>query len=311
MTEAVAEALAAGEHLLVQAGTGTGKSLGYLVPAVAHAMATGRPVVVSTATLALQAQVVDRDLPLLADALAARPRPPPHLAAGQGPAQLPVPEQAAPVDTPPTTTLSSSCRTPPVRPPRRRGWAARWCGCAPGRSGPGPATVTSWFPGSASGPGGRSRSARTSVWARSAARWPPSVTASWPASARTRVDVVVSNHAFVAIDAFEGRQMLPDHQVLVVDEAHELADRVTSVISDELTAPLLEAAARRAARAGLEGADALQVAAATLAAALATRRRDGSTGSLPEAVRLAVASAPRRRPRPARQARPGPLESGR
>src|SRR3954453_20104904 len=70
MADAVAVAAETGEHLLVQAGTGTGKSLAYLVPAVAHAVATGRPVVVSTATLALQAQIVDRDLPRVADALA-------------------------------------------------------------------------------------------------------------------------------------------------------------------------------------------------------------------------------------------------
>lgn len=65
MAHAVAEAAETGEHLLVQAGTGTGKSLGYLVPAIA----TGSRVVVSTATLALQAQLVDSDLPRLADAL--------------------------------------------------------------------------------------------------------------------------------------------------------------------------------------------------------------------------------------------------
>ena len=53
----------------MQAGTGTGKSLAYLVPALAHALETGQPVVVSTATLALQAQVIDRDLPRLATAV--------------------------------------------------------------------------------------------------------------------------------------------------------------------------------------------------------------------------------------------------
>lgn len=50
MAHAVAEAIADQEHLLVQAGTGTGKSLGYLVPAVHHAMATGQCAVIATAT---------------------------------------------------------------------------------------------------------------------------------------------------------------------------------------------------------------------------------------------------------------------
>ena len=66
MAEAVGNALATGEHLAVQAGTGTGKSLAYLVPALRHAVATGGTVVVSTATIALQNQLVDRDLPRLA-----------------------------------------------------------------------------------------------------------------------------------------------------------------------------------------------------------------------------------------------------
>ena len=70
MAKAVAHAIDDGEHLLVQAGTGTGKSLAYLVPAVAHAFEAGKPAVVATATLALQAQIVDRDMPRVADALA-------------------------------------------------------------------------------------------------------------------------------------------------------------------------------------------------------------------------------------------------
>lgn len=72
MAEAVTEAFETGRHLAVQAGTGTGKSLAYLVPSIARAVAANEPVVVSTATIALQRQLVDRDLPRLADALAGR-----------------------------------------------------------------------------------------------------------------------------------------------------------------------------------------------------------------------------------------------
>ena len=63
MAQAVEHAIETGEHLLVQAGTGTGKSLAYLVPAIRHAFDVNKPAVVATATLALQAQIVDRDLP--------------------------------------------------------------------------------------------------------------------------------------------------------------------------------------------------------------------------------------------------------
>ncbi|MCC5698747.1 DEAD/DEAH box helicase, partial [Klebsiella pneumoniae] len=70
MAEAVERSITTGEHLAVQAGTGTGKSLAYLVPAVRHAVRKNATVVISTSTIALQRQLVDRDLPRLADALA-------------------------------------------------------------------------------------------------------------------------------------------------------------------------------------------------------------------------------------------------
>ncbi|HEX5089103.1 MAG TPA: DEAD/DEAH box helicase, partial [Nocardioides sp.] len=69
MAEAVAEAMVDGTHLLVQAGTGTGKSLAYLVPALLH----DSRVVVATATLALQHQLVERDLPRLVEAVGELP----------------------------------------------------------------------------------------------------------------------------------------------------------------------------------------------------------------------------------------------
>ena len=78
MAAAVARAFETGEHLVVQAGTGTGKSLAYLIPAIVRSLGDDSPVVVSTATIALQRQLVDRDLPRLAyslaDALPRRPR---------------------------------------------------------------------------------------------------------------------------------------------------------------------------------------------------------------------------------------------
>lgn len=69
MAAAVAQAFDSGRHLVVQAGTG--KSLAYLVPTIVHALRDDSPVVVSTATIALQRQLVDRDLPRLIDSLAA------------------------------------------------------------------------------------------------------------------------------------------------------------------------------------------------------------------------------------------------
>ena len=65
MAEAVARALEQKRHLLVEAGTGVGKTVAYLTPAVLHAVSSRRPVVVSTHTINLQGQLVDKDIPLM------------------------------------------------------------------------------------------------------------------------------------------------------------------------------------------------------------------------------------------------------
>lgn len=69
MAKAVTKAFDSERHLAVQAGTGTGKSLAYLVPSIRHAQKSDSTVIVSTATIALQRQLVNRDLPRLVDAL--------------------------------------------------------------------------------------------------------------------------------------------------------------------------------------------------------------------------------------------------
>ena len=65
MAVAVAQALANGEHLAVEAGTGVGKSLAYLVPAILHAVANKKKAVISTYTINLQEQLTQKDLPML------------------------------------------------------------------------------------------------------------------------------------------------------------------------------------------------------------------------------------------------------
>ena len=63
-----------------------------------------------------------------------------------------------------------------------------------------------------------------------------------------RADIVVTNHALLAIDATSNIDVLPEHDVVVVDEAHDLVDRVTSATTGELSGPAVDAAARRAGR---------------------------------------------------------------
>ncbi len=69
VARAVARALSSDRHLVVEAGTGVGKSFAYLVPLLEWAVQTGAKVAVATSTIALQEQLVRKDLPLLARAL--------------------------------------------------------------------------------------------------------------------------------------------------------------------------------------------------------------------------------------------------
>ena len=62
------------------------------------------------------------------------------------------------------------------------------------------------------------------------------------------MDIVVTNHALLAIDALEEFGVLPEHDVVIIDEAHDLVNRVTSAASAELSAPAMETAARRGGR---------------------------------------------------------------
>ena len=244
MAEAVAHAFATGEHLAVQAGTGTGKSLAYLVPAIARALTEETPVVVSTATIALQRQLVDRDLPRLVDALAAElPRRPRfallkgrrnylclnkvHKGAADDSADVPQDE----LFTAPSSALGRDV-----------------------------ARLTKWASSTESGdrdelsPGVPERSwSQVSVSAREClgmARCPYG-TDCFAEKARAeagRADVVVTNHALLAIDAIAEAAVLPEHHLLIVDEAHELTDRVTSAATAELTPAPLGVATRRIAR---------------------------------------------------------------
>ena len=105
-------------------------------------------------------------------------------------------------------------------------------------------------------------------------------------AAAAEVDVIVTNHSFMAIDSFEGRQMLPEHDVLVVDEAHELVDRVTSTITDELTAGAVTAAARKTGKRSERSQEALET--AELLGSILEGMPEGRVLNLPEALVLAL-----------------------
>src|SRR2546423_14221760 len=72
MAQAVLRAFEQKQHLIVEAGTGTGKTLAYLVPAIAAACGSGARIVVSTGTKNLQEQLMDKDIPFLQETLPAK-----------------------------------------------------------------------------------------------------------------------------------------------------------------------------------------------------------------------------------------------
>src|SRR5262245_12880277 len=241
MAEAVWRAIGTGEHLAVQAGTGTGKSLAYLVPAVAHAISGGSSVVVATATIALQRQLIDRDLPRMIPALAPLLGREPTFAILKGARTCPWLHRlrTGPPDEPGETLFDPADVSAVGRQMRR---------------------LTEWAAGTATGdrdelvPGVEDRAWRqVSVSATEclgAQRCPfgASCFAERAREAAGRVDIVVTNHALLAIDALEEFGVLPDRDVVIIDEAHDLVNRVTSAASAELSAPAMETAARRAGR---------------------------------------------------------------
>jgi ATP-dependent DNA helicase DinG len=242
MAEAVARSIRTGEHLAVQAGTGTGKSLAYLVPAIRHAVAEDATVVISTATIALQRQLVDRDLPRLAAALKPLLGREPTFAILKGRRNylcLHRVHTGAP-DEPDDGALFDP-------------FAASAIGRQVKR-------LHEWSSDTETGdrdelvPGvGEQAWRQVSVTAREClgvARCPVG-TDCFAERARAeagRADVVVTNHAMLAINALEGYQVLPEHDVVVVDEAHDLVDRVTSAATAEISGSSVTTAARRTGR---------------------------------------------------------------
>jgi ATP-dependent DNA helicase DinG len=243
MAHAVDAALQDGSHVLIQAGTGTGKSLGYLVPAVAHAVRTRSRVIVSTATLALQRQVVVKDLPLVAQALADAVGERPRVALLKGRSNYlckhkiaggyPEPEEdTLPLSAGPTSELGKQV-----------------------------ARLTEWAHTTDTGdrddltPGVPGRAwAQVSVSGRECLGQKCPVAGDCFSEAAKdkarKAHVVVTNHAMLGIEA-TGSDVLGEHQALIIDEAHELVSRITSAATHELTVARADAAARAARRCGV------------------------------------------------------------
>ena len=257
MVAHVAQALELQRHLLVQAGTGTGKSLGYLVPALARVGESDQPIVVATATLALQAQIVNRDIPRLLQALEPRPESQAQVALLKGRNNylcLHKLEGGYPEDEPDALfDMPSSTSRVGEEVVRLREWADRTETGDRDELKPG-VSDRAW--------------AQVSVSAAEClGRRCPLVEECFGEMARSRAaeaDIVITNHALLAINAFEGMKVLPEHETVIIDEAHELVDRVTGAVSGSLTVAMVRRAARSVKKHSKADSGALEMAAGTL-----------------------------------------------
>ena len=257
MAAHVAQALELQRHLLVQAGTGTGKSLGYLVPALARVGESDQPIVVATATLALQAQIVNRDIPHLLEALEPRPESQAQVALLKGRNNylcLHKLEGGYPEDEPDALfDMPSSTSRVGEEVVRLREWADRTETGDRDELKPG-VSDRAW--------------AQVSVSAAEClGRRCPLVEECFSEMARSRAaeaDIVITNHALLAINAFEGMKVLPEHETVIIDEAHELVDRVTGAVSGSLTVAMVRRAARSVKKHSKADSGALEMAAGTL-----------------------------------------------
>lgn len=250
MVAAVADSLEEGTHLLVQAGTGTGKSLGYLAPALARIVERGEVIVVATATLALQAQLAGSDIPAALDAVehVAGQRPRACVLKGRNNYACLFRARDGSAESGQGTLLgaaelsesheSGSPSKLGVEVLMLREWVEEQllAGGAGDRDEAPPHTAAAWqqvsiptreCPGVSRCPfGGECFVERSRESARTA-------------------DLIVTNHALAAINAMHGGTALPEHDALIIDEAHELMGRLTTAATGELSAGVAERVVKR------------------------------------------------------------------
>ncbi|AZZ39568.1 ATP-dependent DNA helicase [Acidipropionibacterium jensenii] len=252
MADAVDRAMDEGIHLLVQAGTGTGKSLGYLAPALARAVDHDTRVIVATATLALQAQLAHKDIPAALKAAAATLKRTPRTAVLKGRSNHAClyrvrdgvrPDQDALLTGGQLTADQSAAGDPDSRLGAEvvmlREWAEDQAdrGLLGDRDDAPDHSPRAW--------------SQVSVPAREClgTRCPFAEECLFEVARQKarEADLVVTNHALLAIDALNDGNVLPEHEVVIIDEAHEVVDRFTGAASALLTPTLVTAVAKRAA----------------------------------------------------------------
>jgi ATP-dependent DNA helicase DinG len=228
MAQAVSRAISRQEHLLVQAGTGTGKSLAYLIPAIV----SGKRTLVATATLALQRQLVERDLPKIQGALQAHLEREITFATYKGVGNYICKAKlygSGDIDNELIADISSLERDAK----RLRDWG-KIAGISGDKDDAPLVDRRVWAASSVSG--------RECVGADDC-RYGSSCFAVLAKSKAARADVVVTNHTLLAIEVVDSHPILPEREIVILDEAHEFSDRTTQANTEELSsARILRAA---------------------------------------------------------------------
>jgi ATP-dependent DNA helicase DinG len=234
MAEAVANALSDRHHLLVQAGTGTGKSLAYLVPALVH----GKRVLVATATLALQRQLVERDLPRVKEALEKELGRTISFAVYKGVGNYLCLQKMNADDGTADSELLVEISGLERDARRLREWAQK-PGISGDRDDAPDVDRRVWLANSTSG--------RECVGADECRFGSECFAVNAKAKAQT-ADIVVTNHTLLAIEVVDSHPILPERDAIILDEAHEFMDRTTQAVTEELTSGRIARAANMVRR---------------------------------------------------------------
>lgn len=240
MAEAVDNSLHTGQHVAIQAGTGTGKSLAYLVPALRYAVETGQTIVVSTATIALQRQLCGRDIPQLVASLADDLGRKPTFALLKGRGNYLCKQAlaaAADPDVGDDGTEALIVSEAGKQAQRVHQWATETKTGDRDDLIPGVSDLV-W------------RTVSVDTGTCLGTNLCPYALECFAEEARrqaARADIVVTNHSMLAIDATSPFQLLPDHAAIIVDEAHELEGRVTNTIAASLSPKSLDMLRKRTA----------------------------------------------------------------
>jgi ATP-dependent DNA helicase DinG len=234
MAEAVANALSDRHHLLVQAGTGTGKSLAYLVPALVH----GKRVLVATATLALQRQLVERDLPRVKEALEKELGRSITFAVYKGVGNYLCLQKMNADDGTADSEILVEFSGLEKDSRKLREWAQK-PGISGDRDDAPDVDRRVWLANSTSG--------RECVGADECRFGSECFAVSAKAKAQT-ADIVVTNHTLLAIEIVDSHPILPERDAVILDEAHEFMDRTTQAVTEELTAGRVSRAANMVRR---------------------------------------------------------------